>query len=237
MSERVRSRLEALVQRYSLPPGAESALGELTELLALDPLAATTVRDKDRVIEDHLGDSLVALELPQVRQAATIADLGAGAGVPGLPLAIARPDAEVALVESNGRKCEFISRAASSCGLENVRVVNARAEVWSDGVSWCELVTARALAAPAVVAEYAAPLLRVGGTLVIWRGARDREAEAAGDAAASELGLEPATIVPVEPYRGVRQRHLYLTSKSGPTPARFPRRPGMARKRPLGSDR
>jgi 16S rRNA (guanine527-N7)-methyltransferase len=86
-----------------------------------------------------------------------------------------------------------------------------------------------------VVAEYAAPLLRVGGTLVAWRGRRDAEAEAAGARAAEALGLSEPEIVPVQPYEGTHHRHLYLASKVRETPQGFPRRPGMALKRPLGS--
>ena len=76
----------------------------LLELVAGDPEAPTTVTERDGILRDHLADSLVALELPEVRAATAIADLGAGAGFPGLPLAIALPDARVSLVESNGRK-------------------------------------------------------------------------------------------------------------------------------------
>jgi 16S rRNA (guanine527-N7)-methyltransferase len=234
MSEAARSRIGRLVRRYSLPPVAEVQLAALLEVLSGDPRAATTVRDEQKVLDDHLADSLVALELAQVRDANRIADLGSGAGLPGLPLAIARPAASVALVESNGRKCAFLERAAATCGLENVQVVHARAEEWRDGLGRCDLVTARALAPLDVVAEYAAPLLKVGGTLVVWRGARDPGAEAAGAVAAAELGLEPAGPLLVRPYARARNRHLHVMSKLRVTPAAFPRRPGIARKRPLG---
>ena len=101
----------------------------------------------------------MALELAEVRGATAIADLGAGAGFPGLPLAIALPGAQVRLVESNGRKCAFIAGAIEACELPNAMPVHARAESWPEGLGACDLVTARALAPLAVVAEYAAPLL------------------------------------------------------------------------------
>ena len=138
-------------------------------MLTRDPLAPTSMRDPTQALNDHLADSLVALELAEVRAASRIADLGAGAGLPGLPLAIALPSAEVDLVESNRRKCEFIARAAGACGLSNVEVVNRRAEEWPEGIGRFDLVTARALAPLPVVAEYAAPLLRIGGRW--WPGA------------------------------------------------------------------
>ena len=142
-------------------------------------------------------------------------------------------------MESNGRKCAFISRAAEACGAANAMAVHARAEDWGAGLGACDLVTARALAPLAVVAEYAAPLLAMGGWLVAWRGRRDDADEAAGAKAAAELGLEPGPVIAVEPYPGALHRHLHVMRKVATTPERFPRRPGMARKRPLGgaSDR
>jgi 16S rRNA (guanine527-N7)-methyltransferase len=231
------ARIAELARRYSLPGSATSALGTLVRVVMSDPGAATGLRNEQRVIDDHLADSLVALELRQVRAAKAVADLGSGAGFPGLPLAIARHDASVALIESNARKCRFLERAAGACGLQNVRVVNSRAESWTEGIDSCDLVTARALAPLSVVAEYAAPLLREGGSLVAWRGARDLGAEEAAARAAHELGLEPDQPLRVFPYPAASRRHLRLMWKVRPTPERFPRRAGVAAKRPLGSGR
>lgn len=216
-----------------------SRLGALLECVAGDPEAPTAVIDRAAILRDHLADSLVALELPDIRAATRMADLGSGAGFPGLPLAIALPAAQVSLVESNGRKCAFLVRAIEVSQTPNAAAVHARAESWREGLAACDLVTARALAPLAVVAEYAAPLLTMGGRLVAWRGQRDADDEAAGARAAAELGLEPGGVVRVEPYAGARNRHLHSMRKVSETPDRFPRRPGMARKRPLGgaSDR
>ena len=205
------------------------------QIVAGDGQAPTTVRDRDGIIRDHLADSLAALELAPVRRARSIADLGAGAGFPGLPLAIALPAASVALVESNGRKCEFIERAIGACGLRNARAVQSRAEAWTDGLGCCDLVTARAVDSLAVMAEYAAPLLRIGGTLVAWRGRRDVAEEKAASRAAEVLGLAPGVVIRTQPYPGAQHRHLHSFTKTAPTPDRFPRRPGMAHKRPLGA--
>lgn len=227
--------LSELAARFGLPPASLEALEALVGILAEDPQAPTTVRSPDAIIDDHIADSLVSLELREVREARGVADLGAGAGMPGLALAAALPDATVSLVESSGRKCAFIARAIDRCGLANATVVHTRAEAWTEGIGHHDLVTARALAAPAVVAEYAAPLLRIGGNLLLWRGIRDEAAERAGDAAGAELGLRPARVVRVEPYPAAVNRYLHLMLKVHETPARFPRRPGVAAKRPLGS--
>jgi 16S rRNA (guanine527-N7)-methyltransferase len=223
-----------LAERYDLPAEAAAQLGELHRLLVDDPLAPTAVRDPGKVLDDHLADSLVALEFDPVRSARRLADLGSGAGVPGLPLAIALPGASVALVESAARKCAFLERAIARVGVANARVVHARAESWPEGIESFDLVTARALGPLEVVVEYAAPLLTVGGTLVAWRGQRDFAAESAAARAAAALGVEPVQITAVKPYPAAQSRHLHLMSKVTPTPLGFPRRPGVAAKRPLG---
>lgn len=226
--------VQALVRRYGLDAAAVPRLEAFARLLIEDPIAPTTIRDPAEVIDDHLADSLVALELREVRSASAIADLGSGAGLPGLPLAIALPAARVDLVESSARKCAFIERAIAASRTSNARAVNTRAEAWNAGFGRMDLVTARALAPPEVVMEYAAPLLAIGGALVVWRGRRDADAEAAGFEAAAKLGLEVAEIRRARPYTGAHARHLYLALKVMETPSRFPRRPGMALKRPLG---
>jgi 16S rRNA (guanine527-N7)-methyltransferase len=117
----------------------------------------------------------------------------------------------------------------------NAEVVCERVEAWEAGRGACDLVTARALAALPVVAEYAAPLLRVGGTMVAWKGRLDPREAADGAAAATALGLEVGEVVPVRPHPRARHRHLHVMRKVASTPSRFPRRPGAAAKRPLGA--
>jgi len=226
--------IRALLARYALPIESAAPLERLLALLAGDPAAPTAVRDRARVLDDHLADALVALELNAARTATSAADIGSGAGVPGLPLAVAMPRTAFALLESNGRKCAFIERAVAAAGIRNVEVVHARVEQWREGLGTRELVTARAVAPLSVVLEYGAPLLMQGGALVVWRGNRDATAEAEAAGAAQELGLAPREIRAVKPYAGARARHLHLFVKEKPTPSGFPRRPGIARKRPLG---
>lgn len=231
----VSRELTALAERYALPSAMPSQLAALLAALDTDPHAPTTVRAPAEALQTHLADSLVALELESVRDATRIADLGAGAGFPGLPLAVALPAAEVALIESVARKCAFIRAAADAAELTNVEVIADRAESWSAGVGTRDLVTARALAPLAVLAEYAAPLLREGGALVAWKGRRDEQEERDAAAAAQELGLSLEEVRAVRPYPGAEHRHLHVLRKVAATPERFPRRPGMARKRPLGA--
>jgi 16S rRNA (guanine527-N7)-methyltransferase len=228
------ARLAELAAQYELSDRAVSSLLAILDLQARDPTASTTVRAPEEAVDRHVADSLVALELAVVREARWIADLGAGAGWPGLALAAALPDARVALVESAVRHCRYLEAAVEAGGLGNAVVVHARAEDWPAGLGAHDLVVARALAALPVVCEYAAPLLTDGGSLVAWKGVVGTAEEDAGARAARELGLEPAGVHPVVPYAGVERRTLHVFRKTAPTPARFPRRPGMAVKRPLG---
>ncbi len=229
----VERRLADLGGRHGLPDGAPAALARLLELLRADPDAPTTLRDPAAAVDAHVADALVALELAPVRSAGRVADLGSGAGFPGLVLAAALPDAEVALVEANGRKCAFLARAAEAMGLANVAVVCERAESWPDGVGRHDLVTARAVAPLAVLVEYAAPLLDLGGSFVAWKGRRDAGEDADGLAAAAETGLRRVEVRPVRPWAGAEHLHLHVFAKIASTPNRYPRRPGMASKRPL----
>jgi len=119
--------------------------------------------------------------------------------------------------------------------VKNARVVCERAEEWTAGMVGNDAVVARAVASQPVVLEYAAPLLRVGGALVDWRGRRAPEEERAADAAAAELGMRRAEVRRVRPFEDALERHLHVFEKIAATPSRFPRRPGVARKRPLGA--
>lgn len=227
--------MRVLARSWSLETDAVDRLSVLLERLA-DEHAPTTVRDPARGVDVHLADSLVALDLPELRGAGTIADLGAGAGIPGLVLAAALPAARVTLVESVGRKGDFIADTAERMGLANVEVARARAEDWVEGTGRCDVVTARALAALPVLVEYAAPLLREGGVLVAWKGAVADGERADGAAAAAATGLEHRETRAVTPFTGSEHRTLDVYRKVMETPSRFPRRAGMAVKRPLSAD-
>lgn len=235
----MKRRLDELVGRYDLSEEARLKLEKVLAALAAEPDPPTAISNPREAIDLHLADALSGLELEELRSAASIADLGSGAGFPGLALAAALPHTQVDLVESGRRKCAVIGRLIAAAELSNARPVAARAEEWGvgDGRERYAAVTARALAALPVVLEYAAPLLRGGGALVAWRGARARGEESAAEDAATRLGLSPAEVVRVEPFRGARARHLHVYRKTAPTPEGFPRRPGMAAKRPLGSSR
>jgi 16S rRNA (guanine527-N7)-methyltransferase len=225
--------LAKLVRSHGLPASVRTPLASLLDALAGED-APTTVHTRPDAIDVHLADSLVALELGEVAGARIVADLGAGAGLPGLALAAALPSAHFSLIESTGRKCAFLERTLESMALvERVVVVCERAEAWPAGTGRFDLAVARALASLPVLVEYAAPLLRLGGSLVAWKGRRVSDEERAGAAAAEVLGMELTEVRKVRPYAGAHNRHLHVFRKTGPTPPDYPRRPGMAVKRPI----
>jgi 16S rRNA (guanine527-N7)-methyltransferase len=230
----IRDGLTQLAVRYELEAWQLDRLGVLLDGISGDPRSPTTVRDPDEALRQHLADSLVGLEVEGLRVAGKMADLGSGAGLPGLALAIALPDTEVRLVESQASKCAYMAALSAKLELTNVRIACTRAEEWVEGIGEHDLIVSRALAAQQVVVEYAAPLLDMGGLLVEWRGRRQPSDEAAAARAAEELGLRLLETRRVEPFEGALDRHLHVFEKVASTPGRFPRRAGLARKRPLG---
>jgi 16S rRNA (guanine527-N7)-methyltransferase len=224
----------ALLARFGLDEQQTQRLAAVLAELERNEHAPTTVRDAEEAAKVHVADALVALDVDGLRASRTVADLGAGAGFPGLAIAVALPDAEVRLVESQRRKCQFMLSLVAAGSIANATVVCKRAEEWDEGIGANDAVLARALAPQPIVLEYAAPLLRLGGTLIDWRGRRNVGEERAAAGAAQTLGLRLAEVRQVEPFAGATDRHLHVFVKERETPDRFPRRAGIARKRPLG---
>jgi 16S rRNA (guanine527-N7)-methyltransferase len=188
----------------------------LDELVSTPGL--TSVSDPAEAKRLHRDDALTAGSL---LGDGPVVDVGSGGGSPGIPLAVARPELRFDLLDSVRRKCDFLSRWAEQ--FDNVSVVCARAEDHARGAGRDAYGTAvaRALAAPPVAAEWCLPLLRQGGRAVLFVGP-SADADAVAKAArevAGELEEGPPGFL--------------LLRKTGPTPDRFPRRPGVARKRPL----
>jgi 16S rRNA (guanine527-N7)-methyltransferase len=178
----------------------------------------TSIRDPVEARKVHVDDALAAADL---LGAGPVVDVGSGGGSPGIPLAAARPDLEFHLLESTRKKCSFLREFASD--FPNVEVVCARAEEHAagSGRDFYGTAVARALAPPPVAAEWCLPLVAVGGTAILFVGPT-ADAGAVARAAAKLGSEEPRKI-----------GGFIVLSKISPTPAGFPRRPGVARKRPL----
>lgn len=219
----------------TLDPAARAALEKVLELLAEERASVSSVVD-ERAWQVHVADSLTGLEIPELREAARIADVGAGAGFPGLALAVALPKAQIDLIESVSRKCAFMSRAIATAGIANATVRDTRSEDWAagEGRELYDAVTARAVGRLSTLAELASPLLKPNGVLVAWKGKRDPEEESQLERAAASLAMTPEQVLDVGNRAGSQHRHLHLIRKTAPTPNDLPRRPGMAKKRPKG---
>ncbi|MGE5527976.1 MAG: 16S rRNA (guanine(527)-N(7))-methyltransferase RsmG [Patescibacteria group bacterium] len=196
----------------------------------------TSVTDWPEVLAKHLLDSLAPLALfTPPPGGVRAADLGSGGGFPGLALACAMPGVGFTLIEATRKKADFLARAAAELGLGRVEIWAERSEEAAAGLGRAafDLVTARAVAGLRVLVELALPLLRPGGVLWAWKGPEaGAEIQGAGPALAA-LGGE---VVETRTYSlpgGFGERALVAVAKTGPTPSRFPRRPGMAEKRPL----
>ncbi|HWI95383.1 MAG TPA: 16S rRNA (guanine(527)-N(7))-methyltransferase RsmG [Solirubrobacterales bacterium] len=219
-----------------LDDAQRSTITRVLELLETERASVSSVTEPGRAWRVHVADSLTGLEFGQLREASRIADIGSGAGFPGLVLAVALPSAQVDLIESVGRKCDFIQRAMDAAGIANARVINARSEdlAGGEGREAYAAVTARAVGRLSTLAELASPLLEDGGVLVAWKGKRDADEEAQLESATEALAMRPEEIRHVGPSAGSDHRHLHLIRKVGSTPDDLPRRPGMAKKRPRG---
>lgn len=219
----------------ALDAAARAKLETVLALLAEERASVSSVVDQ-RAWQVHVLDSLTGLEDPDLRGARRIADVGAGAGFPGLVLAVALPGARIDLIESVGRKCEFMRRAIETAGIDNATVLNTRSEdlAAAEGREAYDAVTARAVGRLSTLAELASPLLAPNGVLVAWKGKRDAEEEEQLLNAGEALAMSPEAILDVGDRAGSEHRHLHVIRKTGETPANLPRNPGIAKKRPKG---
>ncbi|BCT92156.1 ribosomal RNA small subunit methyltransferase G [Lysobacter helvus] len=178
----------------------------------------TAVRDPREMVAKHLLDSLAMH--PHVASIAAeggaLADLGTGAGLPGIPLAIVHPGLQVALVESNGKKTRFLREAVRKLGLANVRVIESRIERVAEPGRF-DAITARALATLPLIVELGGALLRPGGVLLAMKGAWPVDEIAALPAGWQVRGAAPLTVPGLD-----AERHLIVVERAGDAPARDP---------------
>jgi 16S rRNA (guanine527-N7)-methyltransferase len=233
--------IEALAAAFALSPGAVAALARYVEVLLAWPGNVTAIATRDDVVRTLLADSLALLDAGALdgREREPWLDLGAGAGIPGIPLAAVLPGTHVTLLESASRKCVFLREAVTAVGLEDRCAVECgRSERFAaqgaPGREAFGVVLARAVSPLAVLVELAAPLLRTGGVLVASKTGRAlRDEGPPADAAAKLCGMQarPPQALPRSP---LDDAVAAVFEKVAATPDRLPRREGMAAKRPLG---
>ncbi len=188
------------------------------------------------IVRKHSLDSLSAVPYITGCRGASMLDIGSGAGFPGIVLHAAAPGMKTVLIESSRKKCEFLEEARLSLALENVSVLNTRAESAAQNISCRErfdVVVCRAVAKMAVIAEYALPFLREGGVFLAYKGPGAQKELIMGHAALTKLGGEvEGCFESVLPGIG-EKRTLIMVRKTSSTPAGYPRREGIPEKRPI----
>jgi 16S rRNA (guanine527-N7)-methyltransferase len=237
--------LDELSAEFGLDRAQSDAVGRYVDFIAgWRDSNVTAVRGADDVARVLIGDALSLLDAPQLtdRVGERWVDLGAGAGLPGIPLAIALPKARLVLLEASAKKCVFLEAAVRAIGLdERADVVCRRSERHAargePGREAYAVVLARAVAPLHALVELAAPLLSLHGVLVACTTNRALGVEGgAADVVAAACGLGAGVVIPL-PRSPLADGVALIYEKRAPTPERLPRREGMAVKRPLASTR
>ena len=193
----------------------------------------TTITDPEEIRLKHFTDSLALLEtLPLTNQ--TVVDIGSGAGFPGIPLKIACPEIKLTLIEARQKKVEFLKHLVKILQLKEVEIIWDRAEQVAKTKRECfDLAVARAIAKLNVLSEYCLPLVKINGLFVAYK---EQEIEEEAKQAESAFGLLGGKLKEIKKYKLGNSdifRSLVIVKKISPTPKKFPRRPGMAKKKPL----
>ena len=238
-----RATLRRQTEAWGLPL-AGSMLASLTSYTAIlggyREANVVGTRDMSRLLLEHVLDSLSCLLCEPVKQAGNLVDIGTGGGLPGIPLKLVCPDLDLTLIEATGKKTRFLEQAVEDLSLEGVEIVNERAENLGQQATHREgydVATARAVASLSTLSEYCLPLVKKNGCLVAMKAFPDKKELEEGRKAAEALGGEISGLIEVEflPEIPAKQRCLVVVTKVSETPDRYPRRPGMPKKSPLGS--
>jgi len=197
----------------------------------------TAVREEDAAWRRLIIDSLTILPgLDELEPGSAVVDIGTGAGLPGMPIAITRPNLKVSLVESTGKKADFIRRAVDTLGLTNVTVLQERAETLGQDPKHRESFDAcvnRAVGPMNVLLEFAMPLVQTGGRVLAMKGPRvEQELEEAGDAL-TILGASELAVIDAYPESFGNDLVIVCIIKGSSTPPEYPRLPGVPKKMPL----
>ena len=199
-----------------------------------EKINVTAIRDRAEFMKKNVEDSLEILDLPEFSAAQRVLDVGTGGGFPGLPLAIACPDKQFFLLDSVAKKLKVVATAADELGLENVDVLNMRAEdlaKWPAYRESFDIVVSRAVANMSTLSEYCLPFVKTGGYFVAYKTASAAEEIAAAENAVKLLGGGDPRIVPAG--SGENGHVFVVVGKVGPCPKKYPRKAGLPAKQPL----
>lgn len=192
----------------------------------------TALTETNDIILKHFIDSISVLPFIP-KNTVSVIDIGSGAGFPGIPVKITRPELEIALLEATTKKAVFIEQAIKKLGLVNAKVINSRAEEAGQDLRYREqfdVALARAVAQMRILAEYTLPFVKIGGFFIAQKDASENITEA--EKAIQTLGGEIQDIVPVK-IDGLSERNIVIIRKIKPTIDKYPRRPGNPEKKPI----
>ena len=234
--------LERYFKEHALPAGAEPAAAEKLEsymdsvLKYNESVNLTAITDRDEFVVKNLIDSLDIVHDQRYQKSTSVIDIGTGAGLPGIPLAVFSPEKQFVLMDSLAKRVKIVEKIAAELGLENVTAVHGRAEDLAREDAYREsfdLCVSRAVSRLSILAEYCLPFVRKGGWFVSYKGKKYSEEVQEAGTALKTLGgrLDSAEENVMKEY-GLSHVLLYIF-KYKSTPADYPRRAGIPQKKPL----
>lgn len=193
----------------------------------------TAITDPEEIRIKHFEDSLALLQTIKLTNESVI-DVGAGAGFPGIPLKIKCPDIKLTLLEATAKKVEFLRHIVAKLNLSDVKIIKGRAEeVGQEQKEIFEIAVSRAVAKLNVLAEYCLPFVKVNGLFIAYKENKVEDEVKESAKAIEALGGKLKEIKKVKLPNSELTRSLIIIEKINPTPHKYPRRPGMAKKKPL----
>ncbi len=233
-------RIKTLLAKQNIEVGDEALKkmeGYMEEILTRnEEINLTAITDRDEFIQKHPAHSLPAAGLPEIAEALRIVDIGTGAGFPGVPLAIVFEDKQFVLIDSLNKRVKIIEELCEALGIDNVAAVHGRAEDLArmDEYRECfDVCVSRAVANMRTLSEYCLPFVRTGGTFIAYKGGDCEEEVASAAKAIETVGGGNAVIHKVQDEDTSFVHSLVCVSKTGETPAAYPRKAGKPAKKPL----
>lgn len=199
-------------------------------------LNLTRITDDYGIVVKHFLDSVSVIKSTRIKPAARVIDIGAGAGFPGIPLKIVEPKIFLYLLESSRKKALFLETVTKKLDLAGVSIVNERAEIFGQGAGRekFDVAVARAVSSLATLFEYAVPTLKIGGYFIAQKGRVSQPELSQAKEATKFLNCEIEEVSRVEVPFEEAERNLVIVRKKGKTSPKYPRRPGIPVKKPLG---